>query len=468
MIRRYALAILFGALLGIALLAGIKWTWYRSTSKDTLKLNDQISQQRANAIVMAARRVGPAVVSITVTQTRIVTVSPFPDDFFNNFFRDFFPERRYQEQVKSLGSGVIIADDGYIVTNEHVVNNATAIVVTLPAGQRLSGQIVATDHTNDLALLKIEGHGLPFAELGNSDDLMIGEWVIALGNPFAFLLEDTKPTVTVGVVSALNRSIKSNQEDRIFRQMIQTDAAINPGNSGGPLINVLGQVIGINTFIFTSGGGSEGIGFARPVSIVRKFIIEAQRYGRVRTPWIGIWTDEALPTRSSKGALIAQIDEGSPASRSGLLPGDLVKAVNGIPVSGPMMMERLLTGLYVGDTVTVDYLRNQENFVASLVVTEFAEPAGFQTNQGLTVAEIQPYFVKKFGLGYRTGVVVIKLADDSIAERAGFQPGDVVLRIGTERIRRLDDFKQALRLSGALPWIVSRAGILLQIIMENK
>ena len=222
-----------------------------------VSLNDEISKQRSNAIVVAAQRVSPSVVSITVVQTKMVSASPFrspfADDFFRDFFGDFFPERYYRQQIRSLGTGLIISSDGYVVTNEHVISNATRIHVTLPDGRQYEGSLVASDITHDLALLKISATDLPYAGLGDSDALMIGEWVVAFGNPFGFLLEDTRPTVTVGVVSALNRSIKSTREDRVYKNMIQTDAAINPGNSGGPLVNVLGEVIGLNTAIFTSG-----------------------------------------------------------------------------------------------------------------------------------------------------------------------------------------------------------------------
>ena len=247
------------------------------------RVNEATSKQRTNAIVVAAEKVGQSVVSITVVQTMVVAASPFrspfSDDFFREFFGDFLPERYYQQQIRSLGTGLVISADGYIVTNEHVVTNATQINITLPDGRQFEGRVAAVDPGHDLALLKIEGADLPVAELGDSDDLLIGEWVIAFGNPFGFLLEDSRPTVTVGVVSALNRSIKSTRQDRVYKNMIQTDAAINPGNSGGPLVNVMGQVIGLNTAIFTSGGGSEGIGFARPVNEVKAFIEAARRAG---------------------------------------------------------------------------------------------------------------------------------------------------------------------------------------------
>ncbi|MEO0226346.1 MAG: trypsin-like peptidase domain-containing protein, partial [candidate division WOR-3 bacterium] len=190
--------------------------WSEIPDQDKIRLvglQEEVSNQRKNAIVIAANKVGPAVVSITVIQTRIVTTepfySPFADDFFDQFFRDFFPPRRYKEKIQSLGSGVIISPDGYILTNEHVITNATEIKITLPDGRQFNGRVIGTDAVNDVALLKIDGKDLPYAPLGDSDELIIGEWVIALGNPFGFLLEDTHPTVTVGVVSALHRSIKS-------------------------------------------------------------------------------------------------------------------------------------------------------------------------------------------------------------------------------------------------------------------
>ncbi|MEO0161905.1 MAG: trypsin-like peptidase domain-containing protein, partial [candidate division WOR-3 bacterium] len=360
--KRDILAVLSGFL--IALVAFYLYNHFKPRPTypqlDYLKLvnlNDEISRQRMNAIVMAANKVGPAVVSITVIQTRIITVSPFDDEFFRRFFGDFFPEHRYRQRVQSLGSGVIISPDGYILTNEHVVTNATEINVTLPDARQFKAQIIAADRALDLALLKIEGKNLPYAELGDSDDLMIGEWVIALGNPFGFLLEDTRPTVTVGVISALNRAIKSTREERIYKDMIQTDAAINPGNSGGPLVNILGQVIGINTFILTSSGGSEGVGFARPINVVKKFINETQRYGKIRTPWIGIWVQDITPEIAEamgiepRGVLVSSVDPNSPAYHSGIKEGDRIVMVNNENINSVNVWDRIQANTFVGDTL---------------------------------------------------------------------------------------------------------------------
>lgn len=445
----------------------------RSDQTRLLKINDDISNQRTNAIVLAANKAGPAVVSITVTQTRVVTVSPFNDAFSHEFFRDFFPERKYEEQVKSLGSGVIISPDGYILTNEHVVVNATEIKVTLSSGRRYDGKIVAADRVNDLALLKIEDVILPCLELGNSDDLMIGEWVIALGNPFAFMLEDAQPTVTVGVISALNRTIKSNIEERIYKSMIQTDAAINPGNSGGPLINILGQVIGLNTFIFTSGGGSEGIGFARPINLVKKFIAEGEKFKRVRIPWVGLWLDDAKsapsPTTDPKnpGPVVREIDTGSPADRAGIKAGDQIRTLNGSKIRSILDWDRTLAGFFVGDSLVIVFNRGSDLRQVVLAVAEFAEPTGVSTGIGLMIDGISAYYSKKFGIGYREGALVVGIDQGSGAGKAGFKTGDVILKIGDSRIRDRSEAEAALKGFRNGYFIIDRSGLLLQIYMEK-
>lgn len=306
------------------------------------QLEEKISNQRANAIVLSANKVSPAVVSIAVTQTRIVTYSPFSspffDDFWRDFFRDFLPQRRYKQEIKGLGSGVIIDPNGYIVTNAHVVEMATEIKVSLPDGRSFDADIIDIDSEEDLALLKIDGKNLPYAKLGNSDDLLIGEWVIALGNPFGFLIEDTKPTVTVGVISAVNREVRASQTGREYKNMIQTDAAINPGNSGGPLVNVLGEVIGINTFILSHAGGSEGVGFAIPINRVKEFIerakkgakekkevikVKIERWG-IEVSDIDSYLKKKYSLQTNYGAVILKIEENSFAEAIGLDIGDAI------------------------------------------------------------------------------------------------------------------------------------------------
>ncbi len=361
----YLLFLIIGFILGVI----ISFNYYPSfkSIKTPVKeerlflvtqLEEKLANQRVNAIVLAAKKVSPAVVSIAVTQTRIVTYSPFSspffDDFWRDFFRDFFPQRRYKEEIKGLGSGVIIDPNGYIVTNSHVVENATEIKVSLPDGRSFESEIVALNPEEDLALLKINGKNLPYAELGNSDDLLIGEWVIALGNPFGFLIEDTKPTVTVGVISAINREVRGRTEGRIYKNMIQTDAAINPGNSGGPLVNILGEVIGINTFILSHAGGSEGVGFAIPINRVKEFIEEAKKeikekkeIEKVKIEKWGIevsdidnYLKKRYSLQTNYGAVILKIKENSLAEALGLDVGDAILSFQDEKVIGALDLKK--------------------------------------------------------------------------------------------------------------------------------
>jgi len=314
-----------------------------------VSLQEQIVNSRTTAIVLAAQKVSPAVVSITVIQERIVTtnpfMSPFADRFWDDFFRDFFPPRQFKEQVQSLGSGVIVDDAGYAITNAHVVERATTMKVTLPDGRQFDGELIDLDRARDLAMIKINGKNLPQAILGNSDDLMIGEWCIAFGNPFGFLLEDAQPSITVGVISAVNRTLKASQTDgREFRNMIQTDAAINPGNSGGPLVNALAEVIGINTFIFSRSGGSEGIGFAVPINEVKKFIERAKsnigksvsedKIEKIKTK-IGLTVSDNNFTlmrkynlTSESGVVVVEVERNTIASMLGVSAGDIIVSIN--------------------------------------------------------------------------------------------------------------------------------------------
>ncbi|MFZ1946542.1 MAG: trypsin-like peptidase domain-containing protein [bacterium] len=343
--------------------------------------DDEISASRRNAIVRAAEQVGPAVVSVSVTQARVVRASPympFRDQFFDQFFRDFFGEREYVEQVASLGSGVIISRDGLAVTNEHVVRDATEIKVTLTDGREFAGTVVASEPEYDLALVKLNGNDLPSATLGNSDDIITGEWAIAIGNPFGFLLEDTHPSVTVGVVSALHRSMKSDQGmTGVYKDMIQTDAAINPGNSGGPLVNSLGEVIGINTFIISKSGGSMGIGFAIPANRVKHIVDEVAQYGRIRRIWIGLLVQEVTPLiarslglEGTRGVIVSQVDEGSPASKAGIKRGDVIVEVNGEPVVNFEAARKAIFGAEVGDRLKFGINRQGKRREVAVVVEE--------------------------------------------------------------------------------------------------
>jgi serine protease Do len=342
-----------------------------------------LDASRRTAIVAAAERVGPAVVTLSVVQTRVVQTSPLPfgEDFFEPFFRDMIPQYRYREQIPNMGSGVVISANGYVLTNEHVVRGAEKITVILPDGRRFEGTVLGSHPQYDLAVVKIDGRNLPIARLGSSNDLMVGEWALAIGNPFGFLLNDTQPTVTAGVISATHRDIKSQgSTGGIYKNMIQTDAAINPGNSGGPLVNAKGEVIGINTFIFTKSGGSEGIGFAIPIDAAKRVVDELIKYGKVRNVWIGVRTWELTPyvaerlgTKDRNGLYVSVIERGSPADRAGVKVGDIIRRVNGTPIRDVDEAYRALFGANVGDSVSLTVERDGKLRTMSLTLTELPE-----------------------------------------------------------------------------------------------
>jgi serine protease Do len=478
--QRDIILIICGAILGLVAVQVYSWVKpkpkiYYFEDARLVSLNDEISEQRANAIVVAAQRVSPSVVSITVVQTKVVSASPFfspfADDFFRDFFGDFFPERYYKQQVRSLGTGLIFSPDGYVVTNEHVISNATRIHITLPDGRQFEGKVIAADVSHDLALLKIDGADLPFARLGDSEDLMIGEWVIAFGNPFGFLLEDTRPTVTVGVVSALDRSIKSTREDRIYKNMIQTDAAINPGNSGGPLVNVLGEVVGLNTAIFTSGGGSEGIGFVRPINDVKRFINEAREHGRVRVPWVGLWMKEITPDIAETlkiephGILVSGVDESSGAQKVGIKQGDRIVSVNGRVISKMADWNRFVSSVYVGDKLDITLVRGDDTLEVDFVVEEFKQADLLKTRvvvYGIHVEDINERLVRQYKLVYKEGVVVTEIESGSVGDRLGIAVGDVVLMVANMRVHDKTDFQRASRFQRDMSIIVDRNGRIIQ------
>ncbi len=343
--------------------------------------NQLIESSRRNAIVAAAERVSPSVVTVSALKVRLVRSGPYPNtqnEFFNQFLLDFWPNQVYRQDEANMGSGLIVNDKGYIVTNSHVVKDAERIEVVLGDGRQFEAKLVGTDATYDLAVIRIEGENLPVAPLGNSDDLMIGEWAIAIGNPFGYLLNNTEPSVTAGVISALHRDINPEKGNSgIYKDMIQTDAAINPGNSGGPLVNGEGEVIGINTFIFTRGGGSLGIGFATPIKVVRRIVAEVVQYGEVRTPWVGVRVvdittrlQRLLNLPSKSGVVVSYVDPGSPAEVGGVEIGDMIFGIGGEIITKVDDAQRALHGIQVGDRLLLEILREDGTREFSLELKE--------------------------------------------------------------------------------------------------
>jgi serine protease Do len=322
---------------------------------------------RRNAIVQAAEKAGPAVVTVAVLRRQLVTYYDPHQEFFNPFFRNVRP--RYWQAVKGLGSGVIVRKDGVILTNFHVVKGAQEIRITLADGREYGARYVGGAELYDLAVLQLvlDDNPIPVADLAQTDDLMIGEWVVAIGNPFGYLLDDPEPTVTVGVVSALGRDILSEREDQetLYKNMIQTDAAINPGNSGGPLVNALGEVVGFNAFIFSKSGGSQGIGFAIPVSTALRVMDEVLDFGAVREVWVGVRVQEipealaeSLELDSRDGVIVATVDKGSPADVAGIRRGDVIRRIGNDRIRNFEDARRALYGVLVGDRLECLVERN--------------------------------------------------------------------------------------------------------------
>lgn len=351
------------------------------TVQYTKGVQDDILDTRRNAIVNATRKVAPCVVGIVVTQIQVVKNHYQTNDFFDFFFGpELMP--RYRE-VESMGSGFIISNDGMILTNYHVVQNAAKLYVNFSDGRRIEGKIVGVDERSDLAVISVKGNGFKSVQFGNSKDVMIGEWAIAIGNPFLNFINDAHPTVTVGVVSALNRNFAPSEGVVYYQGMIQTDAAINPGNSGGPLVNALGEVIGINTFIFTgsnSNKGSIGIGFAIPIERARRVAEELIAYGKRRQVWTGISVQDlnrsialALNYESTDGVVIVSVQPGSPGEKSGLKPGDIIKKMGNRMIQTHADIDGFFLDYFVGDSVNLVVVRKSKQMQMNLILKEYTK-----------------------------------------------------------------------------------------------
>ncbi len=330
-----------------------------------------VSESRQNAITRAVAMASPTVVSINVIEVRRLQVrDPFADMFSDPFFEQFFGRRRQREveqQVKNLGSGFVISPDGYIVTNDHVVGRATKITVSFPNGETYDARLVGTDEPTDVALLKIDtDKELPYLKFSTSALPIVGEWAIALGNPFG-LFQASDPTVTVGVVSAADRDF-SVRDGHVYRDMIQTDASINRGNSGGPLLNALGEVIGVNTFIYTPDGGSIGLGFAIPTGKVVRIVEELRTHGAVDRSYytglhgldVDVRIARAMGLKAPAGVFVQDIDPRSPADRAGFQTYDVIVSVGGEDVANRNDFVARLYDFRPGDSIKLDVIRSGE------------------------------------------------------------------------------------------------------------
>jgi serine protease Do len=325
--------------------------------------NNLISSSRENILTNTVKNVSSTIVGINVTETR----------YYRDPFSFFFENRVYEKQIPGVGSGAIVSSDGYILTNDHVVGNADEIIVTMTDGTEYDASLVGTDKSSDIALLKIEAANLPHLKFGNSDDILIGEWVIALGNPFGLFEINDKPTVTVGVVSSVGMNLGVIKE-RYYLNMIQTDASINSGNSGGPLVNSIGEMIGMNTIIWTEGAGSVGVGFAIPINTINNIVKELKANGKVKRDfWTGISIhsiDEGIAKYynlpNTYGVIITKVEGRSPGSKAGLEPGDVILEINGTKVTGENSIVYVLHQARTNDQIELKVLRNNNQLNVNL------------------------------------------------------------------------------------------------------
>lgn len=417
-------------------------------------IEEEIFCSRRNAIVKASQKVGPSVVSISTIQVRVVRDTWF----WNDFFSPYGSGRRQKHY--GLGSGFIIDNRGYVLTNHHVIEDADEIKITLSNGNGYEAKIIGADYESDLAVLKVDAkEKLVAAELGNSSDLMVGEWAIAVGNPFGFLIEDSTPSVSLGVISATGRAFR--EEARSFNNLIQTDATVNPGNSGGPLVNCYGQVIGINTAIFSTSGGSQGVGFAIPINTAKNVINDLIQHGMVTEPWIGIEYQQLskeiashLDSPASEGVLISNVVQDSPAQTAGLMRGDIIAKIDDKSIKSLEDATASIDSLKSDQQAIFRIIRSGEYQEVSVTVgkTEAAEIA--RTWLGMVVQKPTPEAAIRYKLSsYEKGVLVIQIDRKSAAYEAELQRGDLILKMAKERtgalryyrevdITNLDDFRK--------------------------
>jgi serine protease Do len=391
-------------------------------------------------------------------------------------FRRFFGQVPHDYKQHGLGSGVIVSPDGYILTNNHVVGGAEEIHVTLMDKREFTAKVIGKDAKTDLALIKIESKDpLPVADLGNSDGMDIGDWVVAIGNPFGFTL-----TTTAGIISAKGRMLGGNYDD-----FIQTDASINPGNSGGPLFNTAGQVIGINTAIYSRTGTNAGIGFAIPVNLAKHVMDQLKSHGRVVRGWLGVEIQEVTPDLAQsfglakpEGALVASIDKDGPAAKSGLERGDVVLKFDGKDVHDEHELPVLVADTPINKKVEVEVVRNGKHQNLEVTVGELkeapvqtakAEEPG--TNWGMQVGDITPEIASQFHLQADKGVVVRHVAPDSPAADAGIQPGDLVLEVDHDKVAPVNDFlakaKAAKSGNKSALLLVQRGGTTIYMVIKS-
>ena len=413
---------------------------------------------RRTAITDAVERVSPAVVTVQTEAVEHTAADPF-QWFFGG-------DQNGDRSVAGLGSGFVVRSDGVIVTNAHVVSGASRVSVALRDGTSYDATIVGVDEINDLAVLRVDATNLPVAPLGRSDDLLIGEWVIAIGNPFGFLLGNTEPSVTTGVLSATGRNlVGAGPGEGSYVDMLQTDASINPGNSGGPLINALGEVIGVNSSIYSPTGGSVGLGFAIPIDRVKRVTDDLLEHGAVRRPWVGLKLD--IPARNAprealrSGAVVRSVVPNSPAASAGIRPGDVLVRAGGRPIRNYFDWEARLLDLRVGERLPLQLRRAGGDIELPVLVADLPEVTAPKSSVGgeLQLVTLTPAIRAERQLVSPSGAVIYR-ASQRVTQEIGLEAGDVIVQINRTRITSAEQVEPAMEFYG-------RRGLIQMLIERN-
>ncbi len=461
-----------GSAIGIGLVsAALIWggqslTWSHASSSASPAASPAVSMPAApaNGFTDVAKLATPAVVNITTVMTEKISDGQSLPDELRERMEEFFgkpfgprgrgpqgPGEQRGPRGGGQGSGVIVSPDGYILTNNHVIDHAREVTVTLPDKREFKGKIVGTDPKTDLAVVKVEAHNLPALAWGDASKLQVGEYVLAVGNPFGL-----NSTVTLGIVSAVGRGHMGITQ---YEDFIQTDAAINPGNSGGALVNTKGELVGINTAIFSQTGGYQGVGFAVSTTMAKPIYESLVKTGKVVRGYLGIGIQDlnqdlakSFGIKDTKGALVSDVKDDSPADKAGLKQGDIITMYEGTPVEDAVVLQRLVTKTTVGSKATIKVIRDGHEKELTITVgeqpdqTKIAKAESDETNYafaGVAVQDLDQETARELGLkGKPQGVVVTKVEPDSGAEKAGLMPGDVIREINRQPVKSVKDFEK--------------------------
>lgn len=440
-------------ILATILIFFLSLSWVQNVGAETEQNKSYLALETfSNSIADIAEKVGPAVVNIDTVRMIKTQFPSFEDPIFKRFFGREFEEFRRTIPQKGTGSGFIINQEGYVLTNEHVVRKADKIKVTLSDGREFTGEVIGSDMSSDMAIVKIQADHLPTVTLGNSDDLRVGEIVIAIGNPYGL-----QQTVTMGVVSAKGRSIPIGIGEHVYRNFIQTDTAINPGNSGGPLLNIKGEVVGINTAIIPY---AQGIGFAIPINMAKRNIDDLISLGKVRRSWLGVYIQEVTPEIAkqfdlpeAKGVLVGDVVGDSPAEEAGIKRGDIIIRVNDEEVNSPEELQDKIRDIDIGKKANIEIMRDGKviKFIVKIGEMPTVEEEGefpkekvFSVQIGIQIKAVTPEIAKEIGLPWVKGLVITEIIPGSSADDMGLQSGDVILEANRIEMSSVDKWEELI------------------------